>query len=474
MDNFARTMHGGGRFDLSGKKVLVLGLGEVTGFAVADALLHLGATVKVAERESTERHLETASVLTGRGVEVLFADVDPALAEWADLLIPSPGVPPSNPLLRAAAGLGRPIWSEIELGWRLAQGPVLAITGTNGKTTTTELLTSLLRKASCQAVPAGNIGIPLVQAARSHGRDTVLVSEVSSFQLAFVEDFRPRVSIVLNVADDHIDWHGDRDGYLKAKARITENQEGDDFCIVNGADEGALTIAGGSKGSLGVFGLDHPHDLRLRTEDLLQRDISLAAGISGGILSLWTPEEQVAIIASSDIRSTGASNLQNVLAAAGAAFLWTHDVESIANAIREFEPLPHRMNLVENKNGIIFINDSKATNPHAALAALEGMTRVVLIAGGRSKGISLRPLAAAAPACKAVIVMGEAAGELKTVFEGIPVREAGSVEAAVSIASEIARPGDTVLLSPGCSSLDQYGSYAERGERFVQAVHGLQ
>lgn len=445
-------------------------MGKVTGTAVAEAMLELQMEVRVVERDEGESTAESAAQLRRQGVEVIFDDKDVALAEWADLVVPSPGVPPSNLLLAAALDRGIPIWSEIEVGWRLARGPVLAITGTNGKTTTTKLLTEMLQRASIPAVSAGNIGFPLVQAARAQGKGSVLVTEVSSFQLAYIDTFSPRVAVVLNVADDHYDWHGSYAEYLASKTRITENQGPSDLLLVGSSDAACISIASRSPAQLGVFGLESPESLAKHARDQIGREAVLVAGLVEDKLLVSTSTGDTEICRKSDIPLTGAHNLENVLAAAAAAFRWIGKADSIRQAVQDFEPLPHRMALVAEKNGIRYIDDSKATNPHSALAALKGMTNVILLAGGRSKGISLSPLVAAKDACKAVVVMGEAAGELKSVFQGIAVREAANVEEAVWEASQIARPGDTVLLSPGCSSLDQYSDYAERGDRFSRAV----
>jgi UDP-N-acetylmuramoylalanine--D-glutamate ligase len=454
-------------------RVLVVGLGQVTGSAVVEALTGLGTQVRVVESDSSPAHLATAAEFARHGVEVLFGTEDPALVEWADVVIPSPGVPPHNPLLTYAAARGRKVWSEIELGFRLARGPLAAITGTNGKTTTTTLLTRILQDAGLPAVAAGNIGVPLVSAARSAPEGTWLICEVSSFQLRFIERFRPEVAIVLNVADDHYDWHPGPADYLSSKARITENQRAEDLLIVAGDDEGCRAIAAGSAAELAVFGHAGLTGIRAGVQDRIGRGVVQAAGIEDGGIVIDRGPEQVRLMNLGDIRMQGLHNLENIQAASLAALRIGVPAESIARTVAGFENLEHRTTEVAELEGVRYVNDSKATNPHATLKALNGLDRVVLIAGGRAKGLDLSVLTQCRPRLVGLVVMGEAAGELKALFSDMASVEAADVEEAVRLAAAMASPGDTVLLSPGCASLDQYSSYAERGRRFAAAVKAL-
>jgi UDP-N-acetylmuramoylalanine--D-glutamate ligase len=449
----------------------------MTGAAVADALLSSGIQVRIHESFPSEAHRPSAASATGRGAEVIYGETDPRaieeLVDWADLVVPSPGVPPSSPLLAAALARGRRVISEIELGFGYAQGPVLAITGTNGKTTTTSLLAHIFEHAQVPAVAAGNIGNPLVTSARRSPVGTVLISEVSSFQLAFIETFRPQIAIALNVADDHYDWHSGYEDYVAAKARITENQRARDTLVVRVDDPGCLAIAANSAAEILGFGPGSPDEVRAGLQLGLGRGVGTVAGVAGEGIVLESSGSETLLIQRRNIRLQGLHNVENVMAAGLAAYRFGISPEVVGEAVEAFESLPHRTELVMVKDGVRYVDDSKATNPHATLRALNGLEKVVLIAGGRAKGLDLSILTEVAPALSGVVVMGEAASELKEVFAGLPIAEAADVEEAVGHAAAMAAPGGTVLLSPACSSLDQYSSYAERGERFRRAVEAL-
>lgn len=451
-----------------------MGLGKVTGSAVADALAVLGAEIRAHESFPSPAREAVAEELKLRGVEVSFGEPDAAavdaLLAWAEVVVPSPGVPPGNPILAAALGSGIPVISEVELGFGFARGPVLGVTGTNGKTTTTTLLAEILNEAGKQARAVGNIGVPFVTAARESVEGGFLVAELSSFQLAFIDRFKPAAAVVLNVADDHYDWHNGYAEYLAAKARITENQTADDRLVVRVDDPGCLAIAAGSKAEIAGFGLDSPEEVWARLQLGLGRAPALVAGIEGNRVATFDGERSSILTNLRDIRMEGLHNLENVMAAALAAGKFSVTPEALTSVVRRFGHLPHRTELVAEKDGVRYIDDSKATNPHATLRALKGLSNVVLVAGGRAKGLDLSALAEVAGQVSAVVVMGEAAAELEQVFSGIPSARAGNVEEAVALAAGMARPGDTVLLSPACSSLDQYTDYAERGNRFKQAV----
>jgi UDP-N-acetylmuramoylalanine--D-glutamate ligase len=462
-------------------RAAVLGL-ALSGIAAATALAEEGLTVRAADEGDAAVLAGRAASLQALGVELRAGAVEPDwLLDGAGLLVPSPGVPPANPVVRAARKRGIPVWSEIELGWRFARGPVVAVTGTNGKTTTTTLVGAMLGEAGIPAVTAGNIGTPLTEVARRAVPGTVLVCEVSSFQLAFVESFRPRVAIVLNVADDHYDWHGGPGDYLSAKARVTAFQQAGDLLVVRAGDPGCATIAAASRARLAGFAVAPPGAVRAELAGDAGRPVALAAGVEGGAVVVDGPggAEQAARaehFSCADIRlirSGGPHNIENVAAAATAALEAGAGREAVARALAAFGGLPHRTTLVAEVNGVRYVDDSKATNPHATLRALAGYDRVVLIAGGRSKGMDLSPLAAEGARVAGVVVMGEAAGQLAGLFGPKVLGHAGSVEEAVTIAAGHARPGETVLLSPACSSLDQYSSYAERGDRFARAVGAL-
>ncbi len=452
------------------RRVAVVGLGR-SGAAAARLLAAMGLDVRVTEAGRSPTLAAAAAELEALGVSVELGGHSAGVAGWAEALVVSPGVPPANPLVAAALRRGVPVWSEVELAWWQATVPVLAVTGTNGKTTTTSLLATLLQAGGIDAVAAGNIGYPLVDAVR--GRAEVIVCEVSSFQLAFCSTFRPPIAMVLNVADDHYDWHLGYDDYLQAKARIAQAQTGDDLLVAGSGDAGALAIAAGAASRPAAFGLGSLAEVRAAAVGV-GRPLVAAAGVEGD----WVVAEGTAgaskIIEVAKIRLVGPHNLENVLAAALAALEWGVDPEVIATAIAAFSPLAHRSTLIGDIDGVRYIDDSKATNPHATLSALRGLERVVLIAGGRAKGLDLSVLGDQSNRLVGVVAMGEATGEIEALFSGhVRFATAGWVEEAVEIAAAWASPGDTVLLSPACASLDQYASYSERGERFAAAVRRL-
>ncbi len=432
----------------------VLGLGA-SGHAAALALADEGIDVIVSDAGSDAAVLAYAKELRDRGIEVETGGHSDALLS-CDLVIVSPGIPPhARPVMDIAAA-GVALWSEIELAYRLASCDLLAVTGTNGKTTTTALLASMLSAAGIPSVAAGNIGLPLVSAVRDIPPGGAIAAEVSSFQLASIHTFRPVVAVVLNVAPDHIDWHGYFESYLAAKARIVENQRLEDVVIYNAEDPGGRGIA-----ALSAAGRKIP--------------FSALGPVPNG---LWADDglhwrDQVFAPASNN-PLPGSSGLEDALAAAGAALEYGVPESAVATALANFEPLRHRLETVAVHGGIRFIDDSKATNPHAALTAVRGLDNVALIAGGRSKGIDLSVLADTVPPVAGVATLGEAAEEIERVFSPlVPVTRCDNMEQAVAAALKMIEAPGSVLLAPGCASLDMYDNYAARGDAFARAVRDL-
>ncbi len=376
----------------------------------------------------------------------------------ADLVVPSPGVHPDHPALVAAHEAGVPVRSEIDLAAaRLRARPdapkLVAVTGTNGKTTVTTLIDAILREAGITSAAAGNIGRPLLEAA---GDDVqVVVAEVSSFQLAFTTDaFAPDVAVLLNVAEDHLDWHGSVDAYAQAKAELFRHQGPSGLVVVNRDDPVALALAATAPAPVVRFGtgLPAPGDYGVVGSDLVGPPGVLAAVPASG-----APHDTA-----------------NALAAAAAALAVGADIDAVARALDGFGGLAHRVQLVAERGGVRWYDDSKATNPHATAGALAGFEHVVLIAGGRNKGLDLGGLRVHAPQLRAVVAIGEAAGEVEAAFAGaVPVVRADSMREAVRVASAHAQSGDAVLLSPACASFDWYESYATRGDDFAREVTSL-
>jgi UDP-N-acetylmuramoylalanine--D-glutamate ligase len=424
----------------------------VTGYATARVLLDLGARVTVTEVSSSGEIEERAGRLRAAGAEVVTGGHHAARLE-ADAAVLSPGIAPDAPVAAALTTAGVPLLSEIELGYRLARCPLLAVTGTNGKTTTTTLLASMLSEAGIPSAAAGNIGAPLIEAVRRVPAEGAIAVEVSSFQLHSIRDFRARVAVILNIAEDHTDWHGSVDAYAESKARVLENQGPDDTLVVNADDPRVMAIATRARARVIPFSL-----LAAPTE---------GAGAPGdGIV--WRGRE---LFSTRGTPLEGPAARQDALAAAAAALAFGVERAPVVRALEGFRPLPHRLAPVARAEGVTYIDDSKATNPHAALAAIAGLEDVVLIAGGRAKGIDLGPLAGSVPPVRAVVVLGEAAPALERVFDGlVPVERARSMSDAVARARRLAAPGGSVLLSPACASLDMYESYSARGDDFARAV----
>ena len=431
--------------ELDGRRVLVLGLGRSGRSAAAFAAARGARVVAADERPAAQ--LEGLGDLSG--VELAIGRPFPDPRDY-DLVVPSPGVPPAR-WREARSALG-----DIELAFRALSVPVVAITGTNGKTTTTELTRRLLCAAGLRAEAAGNIGRPALELV---GRPLdAAVLEVSSFQLEAVDAFRPRVAVILNVTPDHLDRHGSFESYAAAKARIVARQAGDDAAIGNGDDPTARAIAEGSGGRCWLFRRRGP--------------VARGAWLDAGSAVLRDGDEtlRVALDASQD---DAGPPVDDVLAALLAVRALGADVAKAARGLIGFEPPPHRREVVARCAGIIWVNDSKATNPSAAILALEALAGPgVWIAGGRGKRVDLGALAdVAVRRVRAAVLIGESAAELESALAGrIPTRRAADLAEAVAAAAQLARAGDTVLLSPACASFDQFRDYEERGERFRAAV----
>jgi UDP-N-acetylmuramoylalanine--D-glutamate ligase len=440
------------------RRVAVIGLG-VSGRAVAGRLIAAGDQVMLLDDHPTR---ETEAAAAALGLSVTPMPSGPGvvqLIDGIDLVVPSPGVPVGHPVLDAARRAGIPVWAEIELAGRLGVGrenPLLvAITGTNGKTTVTTLVTAILNRSGRKAVAAGNIGVPLIEAVGSGAE--VVVGEVSSFQLEMTDEFHPRISCWLNLADDHLDWHPSPEHYAAAKAKIWANQGHGDTAVFNTDDPAVRRAAG--RIPAGVERVD----FSTRT--------SASYSVQGGCL---IGPDGTDLMTVAQLPRALPHDIANSLAAAAVAMAAGATTEACRLALASTGPLPHRLGLVAESGGISWYDDSKATTPASVLAAVQGFSSVVLIAGGRNKGLDLEALSAAAPPVRAVVAIGEAAGEVAHAFKGlVPVTTAGTMSAAVEQARTAARPGDAVLLSPGCASFDWYPSYAARGDHFAAIVRSM-
>ncbi|HET9602075.1 MAG TPA: UDP-N-acetylmuramoyl-L-alanine--D-glutamate ligase [Acidimicrobiales bacterium] len=441
-------------------RALVYGL-AITGDATVRALEQRGWTVVVADDRATPSVRAAAEDLGVELIEAPSAEALDRLVDDVDLVSPSPGLPEQHRLFAAAARAGVPVRSEIELAYAWEQSrtggprPMVAVTGTDGKTTTTLMATAMVEGSGRRAVAAGNTELPLV-AALDLDVDVFLV-ECSSFRLAFTEAFRAEAAVWLNLAPDHLDWHRSPASYEAAKARIWAAQRADDAAIGNGDDLAVLARLHEAPARHVTFapaGADYHVD---------GRDLRGPQGVLAPIDSM---------------RRTLPHDVTNALAAAaGVLEARVATVEGVSAGLAGFTGPRHRIELVASADGIDWYNDSKATTPHAAAMAIRGFERVVLLAGGRNKGLDLDPLAELAPHLRAVVALGEAAPEVAKAFStatpAVLVEEAGSMAEAVEAARRLARPGDAVLLSPACASFDWYSGYPERGDDFTRLVHAL-
>ncbi|MEM7409282.1 MAG: UDP-N-acetylmuramoyl-L-alanine--D-glutamate ligase [Myxococcota bacterium] len=438
---------------LAGARILVLGLGA-TGRSAALFFAERGARVVAADEREDAR---LAAELPPE-VEVRLGAAFPDPAEF-DCVVPSPGVPPER-----YAGRARDVRGDIEWAADALPVPIVAVTGTNGKSTTTLLVAALLRAAGLRVGVGGNVGIPALSLV-GEALD-VAVLEVSSFQLETTQAFRPRVAVVLNLTPDHLDRHGDFAAYRNAKLRILANQRDEDWAVLNAEDAHVAAFVSAARGRVLAFAADRAP----QPEEAFAATLGLDAG------ELLLQERAAAPRRLPfDWRQPGRHNRENALAAIGAVHALGADLPPALGGLAGFEGLPHRHQIVSHRGGVTWVDDSKATNPGAALRALEGCGGpVIWIGGGRAKGLDLAELAAGAQAARAALLIGEAAPALAAALgDALPVHAEPSLEDAVRRAAQIARPGDWVLLAPGCSSHDQFANFEDRGRRFQAAVGDL-
>jgi UDP-N-acetylmuramoylalanine--D-glutamate ligase len=442
-------------------KALVVGLG-VTGVAVARALVAHGHDVVAADDAPPDPAARAAADDLGLDLAVAPSAAElAALVAAADAVLPAPGLPARHPLFPAARRAGVPVLSEFDLASWWDDRPLLAITGTDGKTTVTTLVRDMLLASGVAAVAVGNTPVPLVAAIDEPATD-VFVVEASSFRLEHSQRFAPAVATWLNFAPDHLDSHPDLASYEAAKARIWRDQSPDQVAVGNADDPVVARHLADAPARQVTFGLAGG------------ADFALAGGPAPGG-RLTGPGaghgDTVEIARVEDLPRALPHDIANGLAATATALAGGASLEGVRRGLLDFRGLPHRVALVGEAGGVRFYDDSKATTPHAAATAIAGFASVVLIAGGRNKGLDLRMLADSAGSIRAVVAIGEAAPAVAAAFAGVrPVTRADSMDEAVRAAVDAARPGDAVLLSPGCASYDWYGSYGERGDDFARAV----
>jgi len=447
--------------DFTGKLVHVIGLGSLgTGRAVARALAVRGARVVVSDSKPAEALQAEIEALEGTGVTILTGEEACRGIEEAELVVPSPGVPLDIPPLLRAREAGAKIVSEIEVAYWLAPCPIIAITGTKGKTTTTALLGEMLRDAGVPALVGGNIGKPLIRLAEVAKPEHVLVAEVSSFQLEATEQFRPRVAVMLNLFPDHLDRHATMDAYQEAKARIFANQETDDTAIINRNDAGAWALRELSRARVMPYSIQQP----------VPEGADLVEG--------WLRVQETRVCPATSVRLRGRHNLGNVLAALAAAKAIGAPLDNARLTLAHFPGVEHRLEAIGSVGEVLFVNDSQATTPPATIAALESFEeRVILIAGGRSKVQDFDGLGEAIVRHRAsLIVIGEAAEEIAAAARSAGVTDiahATSLPEAVEMAYQRARPGEVILMSPACASFDMFENMSQRGRIFTETMQQL-
>jgi UDP-N-acetylmuramoylalanine--D-glutamate ligase len=450
-----------GGIELRGKRVLVVGLAR-TGVATSLFCAARGAIVTATDSRTEIEIGEAISKLKDAGVTLELGSHREKTFLDQDLIVPSPGVPADEAHLQAARAKGITIWSEIEMAYRFMKGRLIGITGSNGKTTTTSLVEHILKTSGMQTILAGNIGTPLIGCVDAMNDDTCTVVELSSFQLELIDTFRPNTSVFLNLTPDHLDRHHTFEAYGAAKARIFENQTGEDAAILN-ADDAATTPYAPSLPRVYWFSRKQrvAQGTYLRDEEIVFRQ----DGAEETLLKL------------EDIPLAGAHNVENTLAAAAAARLAGAPAAAIAKGVRTFAGVEHRLEFVAEIAGVRYYNDSKATNVDATLKALDAFPgRILIILGGKDKGSDYAPLQKPLRE-KAILALliGAAAEKIEKQISGsVALERAETLERAVETASHAAQRGDVVLLAPACASFDQFQNYEHRGRVFKDLVRQLE
>ena len=445
--------------DLRDKKVTVVGLGE-SGLGSALLAEGRGALVSVTDNDDTEAIRKNAGSLKGKSIDVeIGAHTERALSR-TELLVVSPGVEKSSLPVRYAIERNIPVISELELGYLFCKGPITAVTGTNGKSTVVSLLGEILREAGIPVNVCGNIGNSLSGEIQNIDETTEVILETSSFQLEWIESFRPKISVILNVTEDHLDRYDNFEDYLAAKKRIFKNQTRPDITILNYDDKNLRNIVESEKIASRVLYFSAKEKVK-------------GIYLDRGNIKISFEDTTKTLFALRDLKLGGEHNIENILASVLVAVLREADIASIEKAVKRFKPLAHRFERVAAIEGIEFIDDSKATNVDSTYRALVSLERgAILIAGGKDKNLSYeKVLPALKTKVKKIVLIGETAHKMSESFKKfVAVEEKNSLEEAVLAAYKSASPGDCVLLSPMCSSFDMFRDYKHRGEVFREAV----
>ena len=446
--------------ELNGKRVLVVGLGK-SGVASALFMKAHGARVTVSDTKSGDELRNEIPVLLDHGITVETGGHGDRTFRGQDLIVVSPGVPVDAPPLVQARSLGEMVIGEIELAAQFLPGPIVAITGSNGKTTTTTLMGEIMTAAGVPTLVGGNIGTPAISLAERAKPETVVVLEISSFQLETVQTFRPKIAVVLNVTPDHLDRHRTFEIYTDAKARIFENQQGSDFAVLNADDPNCVAM--GARTRAQVFWFSR------------QKEVQQGAWVRDGNVVFRDSNGQREILQVSEIPLKGAHNLENVLAAVCSGVLMGCAPEKVRQAVRDFKAVEHRLEFVATIAGVDYYNDSKATNVDATIKALESFpANIHLILGGKDKGSDYTVLNdLIRQRVKVVYTIGAAATKIESQVKGADIVHAETLENAIRKANATAQAGDVVLLAPACASFDQFKNYEHRGKIFKDIVAAL-
>jgi UDP-N-acetylmuramoylalanine--D-glutamate ligase len=446
---------------LSASKVLVIGLGK-TGIETVRFLVDRGASVIAVDEKRKEKMEEAVGILKDMPVELLLGVYEEDVVSRVDMVVPSPGVPPFHPLLVKARENGVPVVSEIELAYRFLETPMIAITGTNGKTTTTKLIGEILSQAGKRVFVGGNIGTPLVEYVRERQYAEWAVVEISSFQLQWTRSFHPTIAVLLNVTDDHIDYHSTFDEYRRVKEKIFANQVETDLAVLNADDEYAGPLSRSIKADVRYFGS--------------LSDIDNGVCCDGRQLRYRDRSGSEEIYPLDRIRMRGTHNYENAMAALLVAKRCGCSKTTILDVLGQFQGLPHRVEFAGALNGIEFYNDSKGTNIGAVEKALEAFSQpVILLMGGRNKGSHFSALAGPVRGhVRKLILFGEAREEIfSELGDIVETKTVQTLRDATKLAWNSASPGDVVLLSPGCASFDEFRDYKERGDVFKDLVRQI-
>jgi UDP-N-acetylmuramoylalanine--D-glutamate ligase len=446
--------------ELNGKRALVVGLGK-SGVASALFMKAHGARVTVSDTKSGDELRNEIPVLLDHGITVETGGHGDRTFRGQDLIVVSPGVPVDAPPLVQARSLGETVIGEIELAAQFLPGPIVAITGSNGKTTTTTLTGEIMTAAGLPTLVGGNIGTPAISLAERAKPETVVVLEISSFQLETIQTFRPKIAVVLNVTPDHLDRHRTFEIYTDAKAKIFENQQGSDFAVLNADDPTCVAMGNRTRAQLFWFSR--------------QKEVQQGAWVRDGNIVFRDSQGQREILQVSEIPLKGAHNLENVLAAVCSGVLMGCAPEKVRQAVQDFKAVEHRLEFVATIGGVDYYNDSKATNVDATTKALESFpANIHLILGGKDKGSDYTVLNdLIRQRVKRIYTIGAAAAKIESQVKGAEIVHAETLENAIRKAHATAQPGDVVLLAPACASFDQFKNYEHRGRVFKDIVLGL-